>query len=183
MYILVYIFVYIGHWRWPIEPALQFYIAPVVFKPRTCVALIDLPRPRFGYYISPALPRIWAPAVNWARLQAVRHATGVALQWTGLPYIQPDWPTWHRLHLHMAPAYSWAPVETEIETRTVCATVYVNLITFSMLMLVKLIPIIRTCTKASYFQIQVQHNNQIVFQFKYDASSLHKLDCPRMTYH
>ena len=29
--------------------------------------------PAFGYYLSPALRRIWAPAVNWTRLQAERH--------------------------------------------------------------------------------------------------------------
>ena len=84
----------IGHWRRSIEPALQFYIAPVVFKPQSRVALRDLPRSGFGYYLSPALPRIWAPAVNWARLKAERHATGVALQWTRLLHIQPDWPTY-----------------------------------------------------------------------------------------
>ena len=57
---------------------------------RTRVALRDLPRSGYGYYLSPALPRIWAPAVNWTRLQAKRHATGVALQWTRLPYMQPE---------------------------------------------------------------------------------------------
>ena len=38
----------IGHWRRPIEPALQFYIAAVVFKHQTRIALSDIPRHGFA---------------------------------------------------------------------------------------------------------------------------------------
>ena len=41
-------------------------------------------------YLSPVLPSAWTPAVNWARLQVERHATGVVIQWTWLPYRAPD---------------------------------------------------------------------------------------------
>ena len=73
-------------------------------------ALRDIPRPGFGYcyYLSPALPRTRAPAVNWARLQVeacnYRTRPPNSRQGTGYTNLWPR-PTVEPVHMYVWNSY------------------------------------------------------------------------------